>query len=215
MRFRKDGEITRQRILKVAAGLFAEKGYRGTTHAQIIRLAKVNAAAINYHFRDKETLYAEAWRTSFEELLQKHPADGGVSSLSSPEERLRGMIFSILSRFSDPDNMVFEIINKEHANPTGILGDTIKKSLRPIRDGIEYIVRELLGGKASERDVQLCRMSIMSQCFRKRRGLAGARGAYDSLIEKMSIDDLADHITRFSIDGIIGIRKRLECGRHH
>ncbi|HBC89200.1 MAG TPA: DUF1956 domain-containing protein [Lentisphaeria bacterium] len=209
MRFRKDGEETRQRILKVASRLFAEKGYRNTTHEQICRLAKVNTAAINYHFRKKETLYAEAWQMAFSELLKKHPADGGVSPDAKPEERLHGMILSILRRITDPDNKIFEIINKEHANPTGILTETIGKTIMPIRTGIESIVRKILGGKASEQDVQLCRMSIMSQCFRRRRRIGG----HDSVIDKMDIEEIAAHITHFSIDGINGVRKRLESGK--
>ena len=51
MHYRKDGEETRQRILRVASMLFAEKGYRNTTHEQICRMAKINSAAINYHFQ--------------------------------------------------------------------------------------------------------------------------------------------------------------------
>lgn len=210
MRCRKDGERTRQRILNVASRLFAEKGYRNTTHEQICRLAKVNAAAINYHFRKKETLYVEAWQTSFRNLLEKHPADGGVPTDAKPTERLHGMILSIMRRVSDPENRVFEIINKERANPSGILTETISKSIMPIRNGIESIVRELLGEKASGQDVQLCRISIMSQCFAKRRKIMKSE---EYSLDKMDIGEMADHVTRFSIDGITGVRKRLENGR--
>ncbi len=214
MRCRKDGEKTRQRILGVASRLFAEKGYRSTTHEQIIRLAKVNTAAINYHFRTKESLYVEAWRTSFTSLLKKYPADGGVPPDADAEERLHGMILSIMRRVSDTENRVYDIIEKERANPTGILNETIEKHIMPIRSGIESIVRELLGAKASEEDVQLCRMSIMSQAFRsmarRRRKLTTRK----SCLDKMGIEEIAAHVTQFSIDGIAGLRRRIEKGRN-
>lgn len=216
MHHRKDGEETRRRILRVASILFAEKGYRNTTHEQICKMAKVNAAAINYHFRKKETLYVEAWRMSFDNLLNKYPADGGVTPDATAEKRLYGMILSIMRRMSDPENKVFDIVNREMSNPTGLLTEVITESIMPIRTGIQSIVREMLGKKSTEQDVQLCQISIMSQCFHpimaKRRKTMIAKDDSANPLHDMSIEKIADHVTRFSIDGITGIRKRLEKG---
>ena len=217
MHCRKDGEETRQRIIKVASRLFAEKGYRSTTHEQICRMAKVNAAAINYHFRKKETLYVETWRTSFNNLLKKYPVDGGVPPDATAVERLHGIVISIMRRMSDPENNVFDIINKEMANPTGILTEAIDESIMPIKEGITSIVREMLGKKASGRDVQLCRMSIMSQCFHpimsRRRKIMKSKEYDESSLRDLEIGEIADHVVRFSVDGIMGVRKRLEQGK--
>lgn len=218
MHQRKDGEETRQRILRVASVLFAEKGYRNTTHEQICRIAKVNAAAINYHFRKKETLYVEAWRMSFNNLLKKHPADGGVSPDASAAERLHGRILSIMRRMSDPENKVFDIVNREMSNPTGILTEVIHESIIPVRTGIESIVRELLGENSTEMDVQLCQMSIMAQCFHpimasRHRKIMKFKEGNESSISDLNIEKIADHVTHFSMDGITGVRKRLEKGK--
>ncbi len=214
MHYRKDGEETRQRILKVASMLFAEKGYRNTTHEQICRIAKVNAAAINYHFRKKESLYVEAWRMSFDNLLEKHPADGGVSSDATAVDRLHGRILSIMRRMSDPENKVFDIINREMSNPTGLLTEVIHESILPIRAGIESIVREMLGEKATGQDILLCQMSIMSQCFHpimaRRRKIMKPKEYNESSLHDLDIEKIAAHVTSFSIDGIKGVKKRLE-----
>ncbi len=216
MHYRKDGEETRQKILRVAGMLFAEKGYRNTTHEQICRTAKVNAAAINYHFRKKESLYVEAWRMSFNNLLKKHPADGGVSPDATAAERLHGRILSIMRRVSDPENKVFDIINREMSNPTGLLTDVIHESILPVRTGIESIVREMLGKKAAGKDVLLCQMSIMSQCFHpimaRHRKIMKPKECNESSLHDLDIEKMADHVTSFSIDGIKGVRKRLEKG---
>jgi TetR/AcrR family transcriptional regulator, regulator of cefoperazone and chloramphenicol sensitivity len=45
---------TRQRLLESACQIFANKGYRDTTIADISELAGTNVAAVNYHFGDKE-----------------------------------------------------------------------------------------------------------------------------------------------------------------
>ena len=49
-------EITRERILKAAERLFAERGYDATSVRAIVAKARVNQAAINYHFAGKEGL---------------------------------------------------------------------------------------------------------------------------------------------------------------
>lgn len=48
---------TADRILDAAESLFAQHGYHGVTLRQITRAAKVNLAAVNYHYYDKPSLY--------------------------------------------------------------------------------------------------------------------------------------------------------------
>jgi AcrR family transcriptional regulator len=47
---------TKEKILDTAERLFAERGYAATSLRQIIASAKVNLAAIHYHFGSKEDL---------------------------------------------------------------------------------------------------------------------------------------------------------------
>ena len=57
-------EFTRERILKTAARLFAERGYEATSIRTLAAKARVNQAAINYHFKTKDGLYREVLRTA-------------------------------------------------------------------------------------------------------------------------------------------------------
>jgi AcrR family transcriptional regulator len=47
---------TRERILDTAETMFADQGYAGTSVRRIIAKARVNLAAVHYHFRSKEAL---------------------------------------------------------------------------------------------------------------------------------------------------------------
>lgn len=47
---------TRQRIMDAAESLFIAHGFEGTSLRRITALAKVNLAAVNYHFQSKEQL---------------------------------------------------------------------------------------------------------------------------------------------------------------
>ena len=60
--------ITRERVLKAAQRLFADHGYKDTTVRAVVTRARVNQAAINYHFGGKDGLYREVLRAGFERL---------------------------------------------------------------------------------------------------------------------------------------------------
>jgi AcrR family transcriptional regulator len=78
-------EITRERIMKAAERLFAERGYEGTSVRAIVAKARVNQAAINYHFAGKEGLYREVLRTAFRALTAHHLAHAEEGKAASRE----------------------------------------------------------------------------------------------------------------------------------
>lgn len=57
-------DSTRDIILKKAHKLFAEKGYNAVSVREIAKECDVNLAAINYHFKNKESLYYETIKSS-------------------------------------------------------------------------------------------------------------------------------------------------------
>ena len=70
---REDTIRTRKSLLDAACEIFARKGFRDTTIAEISKRAGTNIAAVNYHFSSKETLYVEAWRRAFQESVKELP----------------------------------------------------------------------------------------------------------------------------------------------
>lgn len=65
---------TRQRILGAAEALFAERGFAGASLRQVTAAAKVNLAAVNYHFGSKDNLIEEVFRRRLDELSQQRLA---------------------------------------------------------------------------------------------------------------------------------------------
>jgi len=208
---------TRARLLEAGCKVFADKGFRSATIAEICERAGANIAAVNYHFRDKETLYAEAWRLAFERSTRVHPPSGGVPPDAPARERLRGHVLSLIERVFDPETADFEIVHKELANPTGLLAEVMRECIEPMRRALGEIVRDLLGEAATERDVELCRMSVMAQCMhvmiqeRRRRSPDAGPGCEVPALDS-DPEEIADHIVRFSLAGIREIRRRIESG---
>jgi AcrR family transcriptional regulator len=213
---KKKNNATRGNLLKAACRIFARKGYRDATVAEICKLAGANIAAVNYHFGNKKTLYIEAWRMSFQMSLEKYAPDGGVSSAAGAKERFRGRVLASLRRFADPKSHEFEIMQKEMANPTGLLFEVVHRSLEPLRYDLYKIVRELTGPRVSENQIHLCLMSIRAQCFdatiraRNRKMLTRAGMKFSPERDTVKIEAIADHITRFSLAGIREIRRCAE-----
>ncbi len=215
---KKHDNCIKGRLLKSACEVFASKGYRDATVAEICEHAGANIASVNYYFGSKETLYVEAWRVAFNRSLEIYPIEGGVPAGAPAEQRLSGRILSIVRRFTDPQSYEFEIMHKELANPTGLLAEVMHKTIEPLRQGLAGIVRELLGEKATEQQVLLCQMSIRAQCFdlliRERRKGALPEGGMKAAIlpEEITVEAIADHITRFCLAGIREMRQQIEKG---
>lgn len=208
-----DGQETRQNLLAAAGEIFAHKGFREATIAEICQQAEANTAAISYHFGSKEALYVESWRYAFTRSLSIYPPDGGVPATAPAEERLYGRILSIMRSIVDPQSHDFDIFHKEMANPTGLLAKAIQESVEPIFKGFALLVCELLGKEPHDPEVQLCAMSIRAQCFgpllhaRQRKTNQGLPcTGIEPLLE--DVKHLADHVTRFSLAGIRALRDR-------
>lgn len=200
---------TCKNLLQAAVDVFADKGYRDATVAEICARAGANIAAVNYHFRDKETLYREAWRHAFSESIKAYPPDAGIGDSAPPEERLRGQIIALLRRISDRKNKEFLIVLKEMANPTGLLNEIMREMLHPLQKRTQDTIRELMGSEASDMEVRFCEISIISQCINP---MVCARG--DDKNMPPGIEDIrayADHVVQFSLAGIRKMRG--ESGR--
>lgn len=62
---------TYDRILDIAEALFAAHGIQGTSIRQITELAKVNVAAVNYHFGTKDKLVEAVIQRRFQRLEEE------------------------------------------------------------------------------------------------------------------------------------------------
>jgi AcrR family transcriptional regulator len=213
---RKGALKTPKSLLASASEVFAEKGYRDATIAEICERAGANIAAVNYHFRDKETLYKEAWRHSFSEAVKAHPPDGGVSDSALPEDRLRGQVTALLQRIADEKNKEFLFVQKELANPSGLLDEVTQEEIRPLYEKMESLVRELLGPRRSDMRVRFCTISIISQCINPAVTMRRRKEKQEGTDGPPGVDDIeaySKHVVKFSLAGIHALRYEAEKKR--
>lgn len=199
---RQDSIKTRKSLLTAAGEVFAAKGYRDATIAEISERAGTNVAAVNYHFGDKETLYREAWRQSFRDSIEAYPPDGGVHGDASARQRLQGVLFALIRRVTDENSREFIIVHKELANPTGLLEEVMGREIGPLREKIEGLVREILGRNSAKKRVRFVAISLISQCvfpaFMNMAERSGAGCGDDSWTIK-DVEGYAEHVVAFSL----------------
>lgn len=195
-------EATRQQLLAAAGEVFAETGFRAATVREICRRAGANIAAVNYHFGDKETLYAEVVRHSQQKALEKHPPLLDVSPDAAPEKRLRAFVRSLLLRIFDAGPLAWhgKLMSREMIEPTPTLDSLVEERIRPMSEQLRKIVAEILECPVSDERVRLCSLSVVSQClFYHHCQPVVSRLFPEQKYDNPGIVRLADHIANFSL----------------
>ncbi|HOX37090.1 MAG TPA: CerR family C-terminal domain-containing protein [Candidatus Brocadiia bacterium] len=213
MSVRKDGEETRRKIMEAACSVFGEKGYRDATHAEICRLAGVNTAAINYHFRSKDALYKATWEHVADEMDKLYPIDGGAGPDAPADEKLKAFVRAMLMRILDDKMGHFHRLRMmEIVNPTGLIDEALDARIRERREYTLGVIAELLGPKASREDLEMCEMSLVSQCRMIGHKRPGKRRGPPWNFTFKDVDRLSEHIALFSLAGMKAVRERIEAG---
>jgi TetR/AcrR family transcriptional regulator, regulator of cefoperazone and chloramphenicol sensitivity len=193
---------TKESLLKAAAEVFAQVGFRAATVRQICERAGANIAAVNYHFGDKEKLYLEVLRHTQAQAFKKFPPDLGLKPNAPAEEKLKAFVRSFLLRIFDEGEAAHhgKIMSHEMIDPTHALDALVQERIRPLAAQLNAIVRELLGKKASEELVRRCASSVVSQCcFYHHCRPVISRLFPEQKFSAEEIEKIAGHITEFSV----------------
>jgi len=216
MAIRKDGTDTRTKLLDAASEIFAQRGYREATVAEICHKAGSNVAAINYHFGGKDALYGAGWKQAFEESVRMFPPDGNLPPSASTEERLRAMIHSLLNRIMNDGKMGYagQILLKELSDPVDVIDQVRQEAISSLCGYARGLIAELLGRKAGEQDILFSQWSVINQCLAI--GFQKGKNKLSPMFTDLPptadlIDALAEHVTVFSLAGIAAVKARIEA----
>jgi AcrR family transcriptional regulator len=199
-------EVTRERIMKAAERLFAERGYDGTSIRAIVARAHVNQAAINYHFEGKDGLYREVLRAAFRGLTEDQLAHAGEASGMSREEALAAFVRRQLRPLQarDEASRHIRIFNWETVRPTPVFRKLLSEEAAPFMGVATDLVRRFLPD-ADHRTLVVAAIWLLGQCsifVRNREQLAGP--PVELAFEESAVGWLAQTISRWTIDGLGG-----------
>lgn len=192
----------RDRLIEAAGEIFGDHGYEGATVREITRRAKVNLAAINYYFRDKEELYLEALNHAMRTIfVRTQPEDLGAD----PKEQLHAYISGLIQRILNPSRPGWhgKLLARELTSPSRLLNVLVETFIRPHRDTLHKIIQSAAGGRLPETEVSLAGASVIGQCLYYRNCRAVSERLSPELLAAPDyLDRVAEHITRFSLAGI-------------
>src|ERR1700752_4573013 len=158
-------EVTRERIMKAAERLFAESGYDGTSIRAIVAKAKVNQAAINYHFEGKDGLYREVLRTAFRALTDDQLAHAAEARDMSREQAravfLRRQLRPLRAR--DELSRHIRIFNWETVRPTAVFRKLLSEEAAPFMGVAIDLVRRFLPA-ADQGTLVVAAIWLIGQC---------------------------------------------------
>jgi AcrR family transcriptional regulator len=197
-------EDTKDRILAVAGQIFAEKGFRSATIRDICQAARVNLAAVNYHFGDKERLYIESVKRAHSSRLEQMPMPNWPAGTPAAK-RLRDFVHVFLCRLlaDDGTNWQSQLMFRELAQPTEACGELVRDYIRPHFTLLQSILAELLPADTSEIERHRIGFGIVGQCIHYRVAQPIVRLLISS--DEYSQNDpaaLAEHITRWTLKAV-------------
>jgi AcrR family transcriptional regulator len=201
---------TRERVLRAAAQLFADRGFKKVTVRDICRAARANVAAVNYHFGDKSGLYREVLQRAIDIVRATSDAARTAGEGRPAEERLRRYIHVSLCRAvaEGHANWISRLIHREIADPTPAFDTLVDQGIRPRIDDLSVIVAELLGCELNDERVARCVVSIHSQWVLFVPNSIASRLRSKFQVRNESPDRVAEHIADFSLAGIRAVTSR-------
>lgn len=108
-----DGETTQERVLRVAAEVFARKGYHGTGVAELGEAAGLKRGALYYHIGSKEDLLYNLSKRHVEEALERGKAV--VDSDLHPVDKLRALAREHVQTIAARRDEVTVVMREMHA----------------------------------------------------------------------------------------------------
>jgi len=193
------------RLLQVAVEVFAECGFREATVREICSRASVNVASVNYYFRSKEALYAQALTFAFQEANRLYPLDAIFDNDLPPEQRLTLFINNFLHKLLDDSHLGLhsKLIAREIADPTKALDEIIRTAIVPQFTLLQKIIQQILGVSPDKVIVDRCLLSIFGQCLMFKHSRSIIDRLYPELIANDSaIQASAEHIAQFSLTAL-------------
>jgi AcrR family transcriptional regulator len=197
-------DITRERIMKSAERLFAERGYDATSIRAIVAKARVNQAAINYHFDGKDGLYREVLRTAFRALTEQQLEHADEMKAMSREaalaEFIRRQLRPLLGR--DEYSRHMRILNWETVRPTAVFRKLLSEEAAPFMGLAVELVRRFQP-EADQRTLVAAAVWLVGQCsvfLRNREQLADP--PLGLALDEAAVEWLAQLVSRWASGGL-------------
>ncbi len=201
---------TRERLLKAAERLFADRGFKNVTVRDICRVARANVAAVNYHFGDKLGLYREVLQLAIAAMRETNDTARQAGAGRRPEDQLRRYIVIFVNRLlSSGNDTIHKLIHREMHDPTPALADLVEQGVRPRIEYLSSLIAEIMSCKTSDPRVLRCVASVQAQSLAYVPNPIADRLGLTFKPTPAHIEEVAEHIAVFSLAGVHAVSRAL------
>lgn len=159
---------TKAKLLRAAAVTFADRGYRAATVREICRRARVNLAAVNYHFGGKQGLYREVFADLFKatarhDLLGTPPAD---LSRSGWQQFLRDWVRTMVASTTRPpplEALKLRLFSREMIDPSENFPELYEVYMAPRIEVLKRGFAAVLPGRPSPQTLLIHIYAVLGQ----------------------------------------------------
>jgi TetR/AcrR family transcriptional regulator, regulator of cefoperazone and chloramphenicol sensitivity len=197
-------DITRDRILRAAQRLFADRGYADTSVRAVVAKARVNQASINYHFGGKDGLYREVLRATIRALTEQQLAHAeemkGMPRENALAEFIKYQLRPLAAR--DEIGRHFRIFNWEAVRPTAIYRKLMSEEATPFLSFAVDLMRRFMP-KADHRTLTMAAIWLIGQCtvfVRNREQLANP--PVSLYLDDAAVEGLTSLISALALAGL-------------
>jgi len=161
-------KTTRDRLLKIAETLFAQKGYHAVSVREITNAANCNLAAVNYHFGNKKNLYLDVFRSQWmararrvHNSFTQHMADHDGAS---PAEIIQALAEAFIKGpLTDEERFCHaQLMMREMAKPTEAFEMVADEIMRPFFRNLAKLLQPYLPEEMDEQRLNLKMLSVIS-----------------------------------------------------
>ncbi len=148
------GERARTRLLAEASRIFSEKGYAKASTREICEAARLNPAAIHYHFGDKDGLYRAVL------LVPIHGIAAQLAGFDDPALTLAESLHHLLRGFVGEDGAAtpgaddgVRLYLREMIEPTPVFAAAAAQHIGPVHEAIARLLARHIGVSEPDEDV--------------------------------------------------------------
>lgn len=158
------GASTKERLLAAAGPIFAQRGFDDVTVRELSSQAKVNVAAVGYHFGDKLGLYRAVIDHIRSRKDQRFPTPDNTEP--DPRKRLTQNVSHLLCRMASSGEIGWEtqLLLREIQRPTPVFEHIVGVVFRPQFDHLIETLRELSQSELQAHQLEQIALSIVGQC---------------------------------------------------
>jgi AcrR family transcriptional regulator len=203
------------RLVEAAEELFCRRGFNDTSVRDIAATADCNIASVNYYFGGKDNLYVEVWRRRLAELRGVRLASIAEVMSGGGQPRLEELLRSYANSFIEPlvdggrSERFVNLMAREMVDPHLPSDMFLNEMIVPVMDAFAQALRQICPWLKQGR-ARLVILSVVGQLMQTVLSKGVFEGGSHPAAPPLDLEDMVEHIVKFSAAGIRAYRTESE-----